>query len=473
MIGASLARLKARVDEHGEVPLEKTLWKSHITLNKKNTPWFFHPANLPPRKRSPPHNSSWNSSPRTRSPPHKPSSSGDSRPKLKPKSLSDQCSPWSPETAPEQILHRTLTLNEQQIDDFTWLQDIDPGSGDLLVVRIGREGKIDKPLVLLDSTMNQNTAQYSDKVLAHADVDIGLIGDGEGVIYLLQKHRGLFSSDHQFCAILPLEPKVYERRRQKSNKFSIFEPLEQLLDLEGLYRIYDLECSSHVDRKNPQMKDSSNEVGDEKHYTKSYDRSCDKSTSEDKASRGNGHDDSSDDIGEEKDKEKWQKEEEDGKDENDDDDDDNDDDDNNDDDDEPITDEDELNIQEKWNQHLEDVQKAWKRHKWPDEISQIRTFARVGLRLQLARKKAYNVKYGELYRQVGEVPIDWMMPVKDFGESFLRVEMTEKRSSFNTKSTDDQSSEDSDTKQTLGDCGDKGKKGVKDLGHKLMSFGVK
>ena len=176
-------------------------------------------------------------------------------------------------------MHRTLTLNEQQIDDFTWLQDNDPGDGDLLVIRVGREGRIDKPFVLLDCTINQNTARYSDMVLSHAGIDIGLIKDGVGVIYLIQEHCGLFTSDHQLCAILPLEPKVYESQRQKSNESSIFEPLGDLLDFESLYRIYDLECNSHEDCRKPRMKEPSDEAGDEEYNTKSHEGGCDKSTS--------------------------------------------------------------------------------------------------------------------------------------------------------------------------------------------------
>ena len=361
-------------------------------------------------------------------------------------------------------MQRTLTLNERQIDDFTWLEDIDPGYGDLLVVRIGREGKIDKPFVLLDCTINQNTARYSDMVLSHAGVDIGLIKGRRGGIHLFQKHCGLFSSDHQFCAILPLQPKEYEYQRQRSNKSSIFEPLEELFDLEGLYRIFDLECVSRDDCKKPQMKDPSNEASDEEKNIKSYQEGCDKSTSNDKANTGNGHDNSSDGVGREKEKGEGQKEEEDESDNDGEDDD----------DDEPDTAEDEFDIQEKWNQLLDDIQKAWKCHKWPDEKRQIRTFARIAVRLQQAQKKAYNVEDGKIYRhQVGEVPRDWMTLVKEFGESFFHVKRTEKRSSFSKESADDQSINNSDAEQTLGGSGDEGTKGFTHSGSKVKPSGVK
>ena len=436
MIGACLARLKAEVNKPEEVPLDETLWKSHIALNEKNTPWFFRLANLH-YNRSPPHNSS---------------SSGDSRPKLKPKSLSDQCSPLSPETAPAQILHRTLTLDEQEIDNFTWLQDRDVGNGDLLVIRVGREGKVDKPLVLLDCTVNRNTAQYSDMVIPHAGVDVGLLRNGIGVIYLLREHYALFSSDLQFCAILPLEPRVYQGQRLKSNKSSIFEPLEELLDIEGLYRIYYLECISHKDHKKPLMI----KAGDEEHNTKSYEEDCDKITSNEKLNTGNRHDGSRDDIGGKKEKEERQNEEEDEKDN---------------DYYEPTDDEDEYHIQAKWDDHIEDIQKAWNRHNWPDEKKQIRTFARIALRLQQARKKAYNLKDGEIYPyQAGDIPIDWMTPVKDFGESFFRVERMDKQSSLNKTPADSQSYKDSNSDQTLESSSHDRTNGFKDLRSKYFGF---
>ena len=466
MIGACLARLKAEVDKaevdtHEEVPLEETLWKSHITLNEKNTPWFFHLANLPLPKRSPPHNSS---------------SSGDRRPKLKPKSLSDPCFPSSPDTAPEQILHRTLTLDEQQIDDFSWLQVRDPGHGDILAIRVGREGKVDKPLVLLDSTINDNTAQYSEKVLSHAGVDVVLIKEGERLSYLLQKRRSLFTSNHQFCAILPLEPKAYEGQRQNGSRASIFEPLEELLDLESFYRIYDLECSSHANRKRPQVEDRLNEESDEEHNAENHRGSCDEDTSDEEAGTGSEYDSIGDffeEEAEEGEEEEVDEEDVDDEDADADADDDADDDDDDDDDNEPTTDKDELNIPGKLDQRLENLHKAWHRHKWPSEKRQIITFARVACRVQFAQQKAYNVKNGDFYRQVGEGPSDWKMPVEGFGKSFFRVIRTEKRSSLNSKLADGQSYKDFDTGPTLNGSHDKGKKAVKVLGSKFKSLGVK
>ena len=138
---------------------------------------------------------------------------------------------------------------------------------------------------------------------------------------------------------------------------------------------------------------------------------------------------------------------------------------------EPTTDKDELNIPEKLDQRLENVHRAWKSHKWPNEKSKILTFARVAFRLQSARIKAYNVKDGEMYSQGDEVPIDWMTPVKGFGKSFLLVKRKQRWSSI-SKSADDQSYKSFDMEQTVVGSGDEGKKAMGKLPYNLKSFGV-
>ena len=449
MIAACLARLKAQVDRRAEVPLKETLWQSHIPLNKETTPWFFHPADLARHRKSQAHNSSL---------------SVDSRPKLKPKSFSDQHSPGSPETAPNQILHRRPTLDEQQIDDFTWLRDRDPGVSDLLVIRIGREGKIDKPLVLLDCTDSSSSwAAYFGKTLSHAGVDVGPI-KGPGGVYLLRKYRGFFSSDHQFCAIMPLEPRLYQAQRRKPNESTIFGPLEKLLDLDGFYRIYGHECNSHLDRKRPQMKEHLHEVSDEEEMEGEQDED----EEEEEEEEGEEDDD-------EEEEEEWEEGEEEGEEEEDEEEEDEveEDEGNIDDNDvQPTTDKDEPNIAERLGQYLENVHRAWERHKWPDEKRQILTFARVALRLQSARIKAYNVKDGGLYSQGDELPSDWITPVKGFGKSFLLVERTERRRSSISESADDQSYKGFDMEQTLVGSGDEEEKAARKLRYNFKSFSV-
>ena len=444
MVGACLALIKAHLYKQDELTLEETLWKFHITLNEENTPWFFHPVNSPRNKMSQ----------------RDSSSSGYNRPKLRFKSLSERCSPWSSETVPNQVLHRRPTLNEQQIDGFTWLLDRDPKNGNLLIIRLGREGKLDRPLILLDFEMfsrSKKRAQYSGRVPSRKGVDVGLI-KGEGGIYLLQEHRSLFSSDHQFCAILPLESEAYQDLRRKSNKSSIFEPLEELLDLDGLYRIIDLECISHAACRRPQMKIYSNEESDEEDSagsrqesdeedstgsrkesdeedeTGSHEGDCAEETSDDEVDQSSNYVESGDNV---EDEEKA-----------------------------------ETDISKKWEHYLEHVHKAWERHKWPSEKHQILTFARIALKLETAEIKAYKANLDKMYSQVCELPIDCMTPVKGFRKSFLLIEGKEKRGPLVSKSTDNQSNDDYETEQKLVDSGDEGKKDVSKLGGKFKSLGV-
>lgn len=443
MIGACLARLKAGSDELGEVPLEETLWNSHIILNEETTPWFFHQANYPFGKKSQPRNVP----------------SGNDRPKLKTKSLSDQCSPWSSETAPNQILHRRPTLNEQQINDFTWLQDRDPDHGDLLVVRLGREGKIDKPLILLDSSSNNKSARYPGKLPSHAGVNVGLI-QGAGGVNLLREHCEFFSSDHQFCAILPLESKDYQDHRRKSKKPSIFEPLEELLDLDGFYRIYDLKCSSDEDRRRPQVKDHSDEPMDEEDGAENDQENYDEGAFDDETDICNDDDGSRDDVEEEGEGEKGKEEEDiDG------------------DDKESTSDEDELDTPEKLYQLLDNVHKGWESHQWPKSITQGVAFGRIANRLDSVGTTAYEVKDGKMYSRGDEDAVDWTTPVKGFGKSFLRVTTrSEKQASLGESSgseSDNQGYEDSDPDHTLVDAGDMGQEAVSELGREFNFLKVR
>jgi len=435
MIGACLARLKAPTDELDEVPLEETLWKSHIVLNEETTPWFFHQANYPPGKKTQPRNVS----------------TGNDRPKLKPKSLSDPCSPWLSETAPNQILHRRPTLNEQQIDDFTWLQDGDTGNGDLLVVRLGREGKIDKPLILLEYSNSDHSPRYSGKLPSHAGVDVGLMW-GEGGVHLLRQQREFFSSDHQFCAILPLKPKVYQGQRRKPRESSIFEPLEELLDLDGFYRIYDLEYTSDGDRRRPQVEDHSDIAIDDEDNAESDQGTYNEVTSDDEADIRSDADGSSDDV-EEEEEEEGESTVNDHE--------------------ESTSDEDELDTPEKSHQRLDSVHTAWKNHHWPKSAAQGKAFARIAIRLDLAKTIAYKVKDIKMYSGGEKLPIDWMTPVKGFGKSYLRVQKTEKRDSPTSESSDNQLYEGSDPDQTLVDSGDMGKEAISELGRKFNFLGGK
>ena len=399
-----------------------------MVLNEERTPWFFHQANYPPNKKSQPHNPS----------------SGDNESRIKPGSLSDQRSSWSSEIAPNQILPRRQTLNEQQINDFTWIQDRDPGYGDLLIIRLGREGKIDKPLVLLASDLfiinNRFGASNSPfrssnnsfpSFFFPIGVDVGLIKGKRGV-HLLREHSGFFSSDHQFCAILPLVPAVYQGQRRKSKKSSIFGPLEKLLDLDGLYRLCELECSSHGDCRGLQVKGHPNEARDEEDSAESNRGSCDEDTCSD--------DGSGSDYVEEEEKE----EEEEDKDHGDNDDNDND-------------GNSLLDISRKRYQRLENVPTSWTRHKWPKEKDRILKFAGVALRLDSATAVVYKMKdIGIFGRDEELLPVSLITPVREFGKSFLLVERTEKRSSLSNESPDNQSYVDSDTERTLVGLGDKG-----------------
>ena len=198
-IGACLEHIKADIGHCKRVSLERTLWGSHIALNRKNTPWFFFETTLPRYKESQ--------------------------------------SSVSVSAENNLVLRRRPTLNQKLIENYTWIQDRDPGTGHLLVIRVERSGKIAaKPLVLLRD-MKRNT----QKTPFLPGVDVGYFKTGSAGINVIIRHRRHYWSreTHQFYAILPVKPKAYFAQFNESSHSAFFAPIEEELDLDDFYRTFD------------------------------------------------------------------------------------------------------------------------------------------------------------------------------------------------------------------------------------------
>ncbi len=228
--------------------------------------------------------------------------------------------------------------------------------------------------------------------------------------------------------------------------------MEELLDLDGFYRIYDLEYTSDGDRRRPQVEDHSDIAIDDEDNAESDQGTYNEVTSDDEADIRSDADGSSDDV-EEEEEEEGESTVNDHE--------------------ESTSDEDELDTPEKSHQRLDSVHTAWKNHHWPKSAAQGKAFARIAIRLDLAKTIAYKVKDIKMYSGGEKLPIDWMTPVKGFGKSYLRVQKTEKRDSPTSESSDNQLYEGSDPDQTLVDSGDMGKEAISELGRKFNFLGVK
>lgn len=240
-IGACLSRLQAMKADALPVRLEDTLWKSQIALSMANTPWFFlqrrsHEASSACRSINGKLEVPLIDRPFGRRSSDQPVSG-------------NEASPASRQSSRRRNQRNRTSVGEHyvipEIESYNWILDRDPGHGDLLLIRIDSHGKRRRPIVFFDSTsrtVNWDDPDFND-ILAdeiqrhNSDVLPGFTVDKKGRNYLWNCGPGkthLIRSDTQFCAILPLNVKVYNRQRPMPEESQLFEPLESLLGVPVL-----------------------------------------------------------------------------------------------------------------------------------------------------------------------------------------------------------------------------------------------
>lgn len=132
-----------------------------------------------------------------------------------------------------------------EVDSYNWILDRDPGYGDLLLVRITKDGRIRRPVVLFDSTgwekdwekpafksiLKDEMQRYPSDVVAKFTVD-----------KLFRHYLWRYSHSHsrhithetQFTAIIPIDRAEYHRQRPNSDEAQLFELLESSLGIPVL-----------------------------------------------------------------------------------------------------------------------------------------------------------------------------------------------------------------------------------------------
>ena len=241
-----MSRLQAIKAGESQVPFEDTLWKSRITLNEANTPWFFNPRSSSEARSASP-SADKRSSDR---------SSSDQPPLRRTSSLTSRQSSQRKDQRDTTPVGKNYVIPE--IDSYNWILDRDPGYGDLLLIRIDENGTRRRPIVFFDSvgwTADWNDPGFNsilaDEMKRHrSDTLPRFTVTRKGHDYLWQCGRSKFNHfrrETQFCAILPLDRAEYNRQRPQSKKRQLFEPLESLLDLPVLLadidRAYEQWCS--------------------------------------------------------------------------------------------------------------------------------------------------------------------------------------------------------------------------------------
>jgi hypothetical protein len=130
-----------------------------------------------------------------------------------------------------------------EMDDYTWILDNDPDSGDLLILRIDKKGVILDPIVVFED------ADWSRRdfrgIIKHerkkqpSTVSFTFNLDRQGTHYLwrhiFQSPEYIGNTDVQFCAILPIEHDEYRgQRKLRGREQQVFNQVETLCEIAVL-----------------------------------------------------------------------------------------------------------------------------------------------------------------------------------------------------------------------------------------------
>ena len=241
LIGTCIRRLEVMKACRTPPPLDSTLWRLRIPVDREHTPWIFSQRRL---RRS---SSAIRPTDSLGIPPHGSSRvhSRSSRQSLRPESRSSS-----------RRDHRSPTPGDEQFvlpekDDFNWLLDRDPGVGDLMLIRVTETGEILRPVIIhstgrLVGERRKPTVDWDDDgfdaVMAderrgrHSKVTSTFrnIQGHNYLWYYYQSKGGLIRRGVQFSIILPVSVISYGQQTRTSQGSQLFEPLELLFRLQDL-----------------------------------------------------------------------------------------------------------------------------------------------------------------------------------------------------------------------------------------------
>ena len=283
---------------------------------------------------------------------------------------------------------------------------------------------------MLDQEMLKNgRSRCHGDVPSRKGIDVELLDDSGG-IYLVQDYPSLFSSKHQFCAILPLDAGAYQKLRRSSKRSSIFGALEKLLDLDSLYHTIGRECipqmTVDLDEESGEADESESQRGnraeDETSSGETEDQGTDYVEESDHDVEERGEEEGEPEEEEEEVEEEKEEEEEEGEEDDDDDGD----------------EKAETDLSEQWDRYLELFHTAWKHHKWPSGMRQSRIFDQIALRMDNPAKFKIHKKtdldkickktdVDSICAGQNDLPIDCMTPVREFRKSFMLIERREEQ----------------------------------------------
>lgn len=252
--GACIRRFEAELDNKPPPPLQTTLLGQQLEINKETFSWLFpepQRACFGHLKRITPFQQSLD---------------------LMSKSLSRSPGPQSQQLPQriEQLSFKSIARDYiiPERDHFIWLLDRDTYARDLLIVRVDQDGSILPPLVVFHShrwnqrdfkkVIKQERARIPDSVLTEFRVQ----RDNSSYVKncVLRDPQYFRKPQTQFCAIIPMDLKAYDRQRGPDYvEDTAFGRFEELLALPQL--IKDAEkankqwctCKAHWNKYGPSM----------------------------------------------------------------------------------------------------------------------------------------------------------------------------------------------------------------------------
>ena len=216
-------------------PLEHTIWDSQIEINEANTPWLFYRRNADEATFNDERAAGvgttldvYSSPPSEAQRPSIDQSGSPSRKPTKAKRLNGQATKISIPVIPAS-------------EEYNWLLDRSICKKDHVVIRIDRQGRRLRPLILFDDTEWQIKNTHDSKCMKileqerlryTPDVGTGFTCDERSRKYLWScspNTLGHIYEDTQFCAMIPLNRKAYCKQPVRSVEQQLFEPIEALL----------------------------------------------------------------------------------------------------------------------------------------------------------------------------------------------------------------------------------------------------
>lgn len=228
--GACIRRFEAELNNKAPPPLDDTLLAHQMEINKETFSWLFPEPQS--QLASPAHLITHHQS----------------------QNLISRRLGHSPNPESSQLLRGIAQLSLisfardyiiPERDYFIWLHDRDHYDGDLLIVRVDREGYILPPLVVFHSSrwkrrdfrevLKEEQARIPDNVLTEFRVQEDRTSYVENCV--LQGPKYFREPQTQFCAIVPLDRRAYERQRGlDSMEETPFASFERRLGLPRLVR---------------------------------------------------------------------------------------------------------------------------------------------------------------------------------------------------------------------------------------------